>query len=158
MMTAGLVRSAVTLCLAGLICCLPGDRLSSLTHLASPTMPTAAAFGIERLTEMEWQVSRAKLMEQNAVSLLPLLQMLQASLQPSYKSGQLLGYRVRSVERCPMLKELGLRNGDVIRSFNGRPLLQFLMDVKVFGFSFESENTLEVERQSRVIMLHYRFI
>ena len=157
MMPVGLIRSAVTLGLSALICGLPGDRWASSFRSADPLAAlTAADFGIEQLSETEWRISTAKISQSSRQSLWQLVWMLENGFKPLTEEGRLVGYRIGGIDRSPLFQEMGLRNGDVIRLFNGTPITSFY-DMRLRFANSGSVKTIGVERNGTLVTLSYRF-
>ncbi len=118
---------------------------------------TAADFGIVQVSETEWQLSAAAIAKYPKQDIWQLVSMLERDFTPLYDAqDRLVGYRVGGIERVPLFKEMGLRNGDILRSFNGQPI-QSLLDMAL-RFHGGSPNTIEVERRGQLITLRYRFV
>lgn len=74
------------------------------------------------------------------------------------RDGRIDGYRLSGLQADGVLRAAGLRNGDVVRSANGRDL-HGLNDVRAVWYTLDSAPTLqlEVERAGRRVRFHYTF-
>ena len=67
-----------------------------------------------------------------------------AVIEPYQADGQMEGIRITGLENVPIAKELGLKNGDVIRSVNGQRLTSKQKAFQVF-MKARTQPTMDVE-------------
>ncbi|MCK5919203.1 MAG: hypothetical protein KAG34_12310 [Cocleimonas sp.] len=120
--------------------------------------PTAAAkaespkgkeeFSVKNMTEF-----REKLMAD------PSKLMEIASAQPYSKNGQLIGFRVRAGKRRRVFRQLGLRNGDIVKEVNGikidSPEKGIMLMSELSGASDLSITVLRGKREVQLPTLHF---
>ncbi len=78
------------------------------------------------------------------------------SFVPVVNNGWLYGYRVSRISETSELADLGLHNGDVIKSVNGVPASQPQSFVRMLNsLAKVSIITLEVQRKGEPVTIHY---
>ena len=150
MMGWGIARSLVGLGVAGMLFSLPGD-IARAFHAMPPgaIMPP----GVVQLSEREWRLSRLGMVLRLVQEHVQIYDVLDNDLTPLYNGDRLAGYRLGNVERCPLFKEFGLRNGDILRAVNGESL-QSLWEMYL-RFRYVSQADVTVERQGQTVTLRY---
>jgi general secretion pathway protein C len=77
-----------------------------------------------------------------------------ASARPYSKDGELIGFRVRAGKRRQLFRQLGLRNGDIVKEVNGMQLDSAEKGIMLMGeLSGASELTITVLRGKREVQL-----
>lgn len=77
-----------------------------------------------------------------------------ANAQPYSKDGELIGFRVRAGKRRQVFRQLGLRNGDIVKEVNGVKLDSTQKGMMLMGeLSGASELTITVLRGKREVQL-----
>jgi general secretion pathway protein C len=106
-----------------------GRRPSVRRRPTVPTVPTPAAIA-EQLSEFELGPASMR----NARKLLE-----QAKITPKWDDGAMQGMEVRDIEPGSFYDKLGLKNGDVIQSFNGIKLDSTAAGAKVLNQFVEAD-------------------
>ena len=82
-----------------------------------------------------------------------------ASAQPYSKDGQLIGFRVRAGKRRRIFRQLGLRNGDIVKEVNGikidSPEKGIMLMSELSGASDLSITVLRGKREVQLPTLHF---
>lgn len=68
----------------------------------------------------------------------------QLNVQPFFQNGKPSGFRVSRIRPGSFVDKMGARNGDVIRSVNGKPI-RTIKDAFLLYNSFKSESSVQVE-------------
>lgn len=77
-----------------------------------------------------------------------------ASVRPYSKDGELVGFRVRAGKRRRLFRQLGLRNGDIVKEVNGMQLDSAEKGIMLMGeLSGASELSITVLRGKREVQL-----
>lgn len=115
--------------------------------------PVIADDGVERLSPTEWNVSR-DVVEHYAGNLGELMKL--GSVRPHRAAdGKLRGFRV-AIARCSILRETGLRTGDVVETINGIEVHDLFGALGAY-FKLRKETHIEVRitRRGRPITFSY---
>ena len=153
MMGWGMMRLLMGLGAAGLLCVLPGDATRSVHMMPGWTMTPLDHAGVVHVSEWEWHLSRFGMVQRLTQNLVQVFQVLDEELTPLYDGQHLVGFQLHNVERCPLFKEFGVRNGDIVRAVNGEPL-QSLWEMYL-RFRYVPHADVTIERQGHVVTLHY---
>ena len=133
----------------------PGDARCSVPVLLPDRSFLSADLGIVQTSETAWQISRAKFVQYPKENFLQLFAVFARGFTPLYEGDRVVGFRVNDVERIRFFRELGLRKGDVIRSFNDEPLVS--MYELFLRQRLSSHTSIVIERRSQLIRQDYYF-
>lgn len=90
-----------------------------------------------------------------ALDNLPLL-LTQARAVPYFKEGKSVGLRLFAIKTGSLYDKIGLKNGDILSSINGKNLGDFSQAMKLFEQLREERNlTLELERNRKPVTYYY---
>jgi len=144
------LRGLVAFGMASLLVSLPGD-------VPQPLSPKDVAYkadaGVVRLSEREWRLSRAGMIRRMTRDFVQVISIAERGMTPLYEGDRLAGYRVGRMEQCAFYRDLGLRNGDIIRSVNGESL-QSLYEMYL-KFRFISQADVVIERDGQRLTFRY---
>ncbi len=118
--------------------------------------PTVADDGVERLSPTEWNVRR-DVVEHYAGNLKELMKL--GSVRPHRaEDGKLRGFRV-AVARCSILRDTGLRSGDIVQSINGIEVHDLFGALGAY-FKLRKETHIDVRitRRGRPLTFSYDLI
>ena len=133
----------------------PGDARCSVPVLLPDRSFLSADLGIVQTSKTAWQISRAKFVQYPKENFLQLFAVFARGFTPLYEGDRVVGFLVNDVERIRFFRELGLRKGDVIRSFNDEPLVS--MYELFLRQRFNSHTSIVIERRSQLIRQDYYF-
>jgi len=69
------------------------------------------------------------------------------------------GFKILKFEKGSVYDQLGLKEGDIIKSFNGKPLRSQKDAMTLFdGFKNEHTIDLDLERNGKPLTLHYNIV
>lgn len=120
------------------------------------TCPTVADDGVERTSPTEWNVRR-DVVEHYAGNLKELMKL--GSVRPHRaEDGKLRGFRV-AVARCSILRDTGLRSGDIVQSINGIEVHDLFGALGAY-FKLRKETHIDVRitRRGRPLTFSYDLI
>jgi len=84
--------------------------------------------------------------------------MTQARVEPYFKGGKAEGFRVSRIQSGSLFSRLGMKNGDVIKAINGKPI-KSPDDAVAFYKTLKSGSQLklDIQRQGRTEVLNFTF-
>ncbi|MCI5066700.1 hypothetical protein MRY87_13345 [bacterium] len=92
----------------------------------------------------------------SALDNLPLL-LTQARAVPYFKEGKSVGLRLFAIKTGSLYDKIGLKNGDILKTINGKNLGDFSQAMKLFEQLREERNlTLQLERNRKPSTYYYR--
>jgi general secretion pathway protein C len=114
------------------------------------------AQGVRKTGERSYEIERATF--ESALSNLNVVSRT-ARIVPEIRNGKAVGFRLYSVRPDGALGRVGLQNGDVISSVNGRDLTTVASSVEIYG-ELKSADHLSVglERGGRKMTIEYGII
>ena len=108
---------------------------------------------IVQLSPTEFRLSRPGMLLRLKQDYVQVVKTMETGMVPVYAGEQIVGLRMVSMERLTLFKELGLRDGDIVRAVNGEPL-QSIWEMNL-RFRFVPRADVTVEREGRPLTLHY---
>lgn len=136
----------------GVLLPLRGDLQESVSQV--PGGGAGIERGIVQLGEGRWRLSRPDMIRRMTQDFVSIISVAERELIPVYAEGdQLVGYRVGKMQQCAFYRDLGLRDGDIIRSVNGQPVDTLYRMYLQFRTIRHAE--VAVERRGRLITLRY---
>ena len=139
--------------LAGLLISLPSDGrpVPPGGSSGSALMRRMAGLDVVQLSETEWRVPLAQLGHQDLVQFVIAMEQ---DVVPLYADDRFVGYRIEGVDRCPLFKKIGFREGDIVRLVNGEPLQGIFAMMARFRCL---QPSVTIERGGQLITFRYRF-
>ena len=135
----------------------------TLTDHALPPHPWLAADQVKELKEAIRPVSDTERVvdREKALNALknqnPLRVVREASLQPAFAGGRLVGVKLQSVPPDGVLQQSGFQVGDVIQAVDGQPVVDPALVFKLPAKLQQADSvTVRVERNGKPVTLTYR--
>jgi general secretion pathway protein C len=81
----------------------------------------------------------------------------QLNVQPFFKNGQPSGFRISRIRPGSFVDKMGARNGDIIRSVNGKPV-RMIKDAFLLYNSFKTDSSVQIEvmRGGKMVRMGYQ--
>ena len=125
--------------------------------VVAPVPPQVVAFSllpaVVQNSPTGFQISRFGIVQRLIQEHVQVYDVLDNDLTPLVDGDRIAGFRLGDVERCPLFKELGVRNGDILRAVNGEPL-QSIWEMYL-RFRYVAQADVTVERQGQLVSLRY---
>lgn len=151
-MNSILARAPWWIGVAGVLLSLQGDLSGQV--MSAPSGSAGMEPGIVQLGEGRWRLSRPDMVRRMTRDFVSIISLAERELIPVYDEGDhLIGYRVGKLQRCAFYRDVGLRDGDIIRSVNGQPVDSLYRMYLQFRTVRRAE--VVVERRGRLLTLRY---
>jgi len=115
------------------------------------TLPMRSPPRVARIGPDHYRVSRSALMPHEL--------MRSARIVPHISGGRVIGFKLYGIRTGGLMGQLGLKNGDVVRSVNGQPLTSPHQALTIYSqIRTMTKVTLEITRLGRPITLRYTIL
>lgn len=119
-----------------------------------PAAPQIVVDGIHEVSSTEWTVRRSAVEAMHGPEVARLLRVI-----PHEEGGEVVGLKVYGVRRSSSFGLLGIQNGDLVRSINGRPLGNPSAAIDAYtSLRTDDEFVVELERRGEPRTHTYRVI